>query len=123
MVESWTQALRTLRKCNLPSPCACVIHNSPLEWDYPFGGGPLGLPGGPSFFCRPRRQGGRRICLGRAGSWLRFRVRPAQLREKLNRGLFDKLAFGVGVGHGVLIVSVFLLEHPLPVFSLIKLTR
>ena len=32
----------------LPIRAASRIDIPALEWDYPFGGGPLGLPGGPS---------------------------------------------------------------------------
>ena len=34
----------------LPIHSTSRIHTSALEWDYPFDGGPLGLPGGPSLF-------------------------------------------------------------------------
>ena len=37
-------------KRRLPIRSASATYTSALEWDYPFGGGPLGLPGGPSFF-------------------------------------------------------------------------
>jgi len=38
----------------LPIRSTSRIHTSALEWDYPFGGGPLGLPGGPSLFSGKR---------------------------------------------------------------------
>jgi hypothetical protein len=38
-------------------------------------------------------------------------VHPAQLREKLNRGLLDKLVLGISVGHGLASEKKFCDRH------------